>query len=1486
MPRDFHGDAAIEVLISYSHQDETLKNQLIKHLSLLKRQGVIRDWHDRDIEAGFEWRREIEAHLESAEIILLLISPDFLASDFCFNIEMKRAIERHDQGQACVIPVFLRPCDWKGAPFGKLQGLPTDAEPVTSSRWSSVDEAFAVVAGGIRKAVTDLRRRRLRASGVQSTAGLFRWLSGLLATKRPPASAPALDRWIRAVERERTGDKGVRRKVRITPELKQLLLAYDLARGTRRRDGQAQAMPDAYVNACASSLAGSGVVTVIPCAATATDGHVVPLELVLEAHGNQSGDIFVHPLSDDTTATKGEVGAALKRMWEWAKPDPDTVKTSVLWRIRSDDGTQGRLPPLEPDSSWIIAAGYRAFWHLRRGLKVDPDVYVLCAVRKDRSVGPVDNLHESIASIRLRHRSSFPATLVVARSRVEDNETAPDWAATKVVGDIGELVAVRSFAADTAIEFLNHLATEYDKTPWMMSGRSVRLSDIYVPFHVWKDDWRAAGFEGARDPAISDWRPADYDFAVAEREVGPRLEARRIQVRVAWDELFSTRTNAQPLVVVGGPGFGKSSLLAWTARQMAMQSSVAIAERTASIDGTSWPILADLDAWTQQPGSPRESLLKAALERAGVPEEWNKLSCDTLEQIYLRRLREQAHNTFLFLDAVDQVRDSSIATLQQRLDSMVIFGGRLILSSRESALRSRRGMLPFEQMTVVQAAALAPREAADLAAKWLDGPGARELDGHLRSHTTLAVVAGSPLLLTLACLVVLARPKHRLPETAGALYREIMHELGRGAWRQTAVAPLAIADVESFLADLRRMCWHLFCLDPQANRFVRESLIRAFTMSAGGTVSEANRNLALLVALGFLESSDRSEDGEPTYLFRHATFREFLVASYVASELSRDGWELSEIRTRVGTGWTNVRTADLLEQNAFNPAWEPVFLFAAGLLIDPVPLFAMLADAKRDDHFRHRLSLLCQCYGTLGADKECLVTGVMEPVFQYMARRGRRAIEKSPHDWRRWLVDSGNLMILPVGAQRVADSFYQLFGKDGKHHRVHMQSHELLEILTRSAGGVHWRNSADALLKLCVSILGTHHDIGAAAKRIIAIAEERSDQTYVASLLRLVDDAETPMWRSVPVAGALLRTKDETIVDRAFEFLTGVASDGGVESWMRNSASIAIVHGVNGNRETEIGTLLVQILMATETPSQLWRDLADELLREVDDEATKVKVTLVYIVLLLGRTDPDFVKWCARRLTAWHCTKIVAEAVGYLWQIARSSKVDCYPRVKALEGVISFGNAQDRARAIDALKRLAEAAVTDGRQQWLALDALIQAGEDYEPDVRRRAYELAFTADVESNWIIYIAKLAVQQYDARLLDEITPTLLAIRAGERSTRRKGQSDWSERTGAVEILRGTREWAALEQAAFAKLRSLNHDESDWPSVETVVFGAKSSELLKLTGQLLTVGRRNYRPWHRLLHELDARGWRLKVRLDRKIEVIRQGQEEARPDADPHW
>jgi hypothetical protein len=145
----------VEIFFSYCHRDEDLMKELVKHLSILKRPGVVQGWHDRQITPGQEWASEIDEHLNSAQVILLLISSDFLASEYCWGIETQRAMERHAAREACVIPVILRSVDWQGAPFGKLQSLPKDAKPITS--WTNRDEAFLDVAQGIRKAIERLQ---------------------------------------------------------------------------------------------------------------------------------------------------------------------------------------------------------------------------------------------------------------------------------------------------------------------------------------------------------------------------------------------------------------------------------------------------------------------------------------------------------------------------------------------------------------------------------------------------------------------------------------------------------------------------------------------------------------------------------------------------------------------------------------------------------------------------------------------------------------------------------------------------------------------------------------------------------------------------------------------------------------------------------------------------------------------------------------------------------------------------------------------------------------------------------------------------------------------------------------------------------------------------------------------------------------------------------------------------------------------------------
>jgi tetratricopeptide (TPR) repeat protein len=145
--------SSVEVFFSYAPADEEWRSELEKHLSLLQRKGLISTWHNRKVSLGTEPAREIDTHLQTSQIILLLISSDFMASEYCWGVELKEAMRRHRAGTACVIPILIRPVDWKEAPFGQLQVLPRDGRAVTS--WPNRDEAFTQVAEGIRQAVAE-----------------------------------------------------------------------------------------------------------------------------------------------------------------------------------------------------------------------------------------------------------------------------------------------------------------------------------------------------------------------------------------------------------------------------------------------------------------------------------------------------------------------------------------------------------------------------------------------------------------------------------------------------------------------------------------------------------------------------------------------------------------------------------------------------------------------------------------------------------------------------------------------------------------------------------------------------------------------------------------------------------------------------------------------------------------------------------------------------------------------------------------------------------------------------------------------------------------------------------------------------------------------------------------------------------------------------------------------------------------------------------
>jgi hypothetical protein len=144
---------AVKLYISYAPEDKRLKDQLLKHLSLLVRNGIIESWDERQIRAGDKRDEEILKHLDDADIILCLLSANFMHSDFCYTIEMKRALERQKLGEVQIVPIILRAVDWKGTPLGDLQAIPRDYNYRPIANRPNKDEVFKIVVQEIQRII-------------------------------------------------------------------------------------------------------------------------------------------------------------------------------------------------------------------------------------------------------------------------------------------------------------------------------------------------------------------------------------------------------------------------------------------------------------------------------------------------------------------------------------------------------------------------------------------------------------------------------------------------------------------------------------------------------------------------------------------------------------------------------------------------------------------------------------------------------------------------------------------------------------------------------------------------------------------------------------------------------------------------------------------------------------------------------------------------------------------------------------------------------------------------------------------------------------------------------------------------------------------------------------------------------------------------------------------------------------------------------------
>jgi hypothetical protein len=211
----------MKAFISYSHRDESALERLRVHLAQLKREGSITEWHDRDILAGGPIDSEVARHLEGSALFLALASPDFLNSNYCYDKEMARAIQKQDANEMRIIPIIVQPCDWKASPLGRFKALPKDGKPI--SEWANANNAFLDIVGELRRIASDNEDRKPpRANPERQTSSRYRVQKKFDAIDRGDFRMKAFDairEYFKSPQPKSTQSKGYVRDSGITPRL-------------------------------------------------------------------------------------------------------------------------------------------------------------------------------------------------------------------------------------------------------------------------------------------------------------------------------------------------------------------------------------------------------------------------------------------------------------------------------------------------------------------------------------------------------------------------------------------------------------------------------------------------------------------------------------------------------------------------------------------------------------------------------------------------------------------------------------------------------------------------------------------------------------------------------------------------------------------------------------------------------------------------------------------------------------------------------------------------------------------------------------------------------------------------------------------------------------------------------------------------------------------------------------------------------------------
>lgn len=755
-------------------------------------------------------------------------------------------------------------------------------------------------------------------------------------------------------------------------------------------------------------------------------------------------------------------------------------------------------------------------------------------------------------------------------------------------------------------------------------------------------------------------------------------------------------------------------------------------------------------------------------------------------------------------------------------------------------------------------------------------------EARLRDDPFLSVVADSPLLLKLAGLVQSGRPERDLPETPAELYQGMIRLLAAGASSGGDYVPQP--DADALLAVLPPVAWQLFSRDADATRYGRSTLLETIARVTNGSQADAAELLAKMVGLG-LFAQPASRGDEERLEFAHTTLRDFLAASHVASQINRDGWDMAEVETwQSESGWGTADVCRVLDGHAFEPNWQSLFVFLAGLMDEPLGMIQMLADRRKDDLYRHRLGLLCRCYRALSATRQSEIAPKIEPVFAEVLRIAKRCARDDA--WHRvpWLEWVEMLLPSAAGAERLCGGLLEI---DGRYYgwAVQLKVLELFELVLKPR-------------KVTPTVVDTIAQVGErdehqwgvnTARLALRLAEHGHRRELVSRYVSIMENAETPDRVKIRLAEAVATAGEAAASWRAGEMLIAMAQAGSLTFENSEKAVNGLVSLLETSLAPIAAPLLVNHLLNPSSRHHFW--LAWRIIGKTERAPDSPwSAVFLGIILFADREDDRRLKLWSAQVLSKHSQPdlrdlglrtllgLVQEKKSHSWVHAARWLVECGPvelADKAREALLTEASSHESNHQRAATAELLEMGVVDpqgGPIQDAVREAVLRELEEHG---RKYGSRLHITAPGAPKGNVDLELFADNPAAViKLLHTFHgPSFYLRDRDDPNEEKKRMRHWNAR-----LLRGTRYWPEVLRSSLQAINEAvdRGGRPDDDAMGIVLFGGSASELLGLLRKTFGRGRSNAPMRYYLLEELYERGWRLCLR-GRQIEVLHRGKEE---------